>query len=89
MCRRGDRITCVLWPADSTTLLHNEAITDKALRPCAKRTSTALFLPRPIGWTVFSSVATTSGLGDADDLRDLHDRFAVEVDEADDLAVLR
>jgi len=30
-----------------------------------------------------------SGLGDADDLRDLRDRFAVEVDEVDDLAVLR
>jgi hypothetical protein len=30
-----------------------------------------------------------SGLGDPDDLRDLYDRFAVEVDEVDDLAVLR
>jgi hypothetical protein len=28
-----DRMTCVRWPADSTRLfLHNEAITDKALR---------------------------------------------------------
>jgi hypothetical protein len=34
-------------------------------------------------------VATNSGLGDADDLRDLRDRFAVEVDEVDDLAALR
>jgi len=30
-----------------------------------------------------------SGLGDPDDLRDLFDRFAVKVDEVDDLAVLR
>jgi hypothetical protein len=30
-----------------------------------------------------------SGLGDADDLGDLRDRSAVEVDEVDDLAVLR
>jgi hypothetical protein len=29
-----------------------------------------------------------SGLGDPDDLRDLFDRFVVEVDEVDDLAVL-
>ena len=36
-----------------------------------------------------AAVATNSGLGDADDLRDLRDRFAVEVDEIDDLAVLR
>jgi hypothetical protein len=30
-----------------------------------------------------------SGLGDADDIGDLFDRFAVEVDQIDDLAVLR
>jgi hypothetical protein len=46
---------CTLAGRLDDALLHNEAITDKALRPCAKRTSTALFLPRPIGWTVFSS----------------------------------
>jgi hypothetical protein len=36
-----------------------------------------------------AAVATNSGLGDADDLRGLCDRFAVEVEEVDDLAVLR
>jgi hypothetical protein len=32
VCWRGDRITCVRWPADSTTLFCIMAITDRALR---------------------------------------------------------
>src|SRR5262249_20293454 len=45
--------------------------------------------PGAVGPSIAAAVATNSGLGDADDLRDLRDRFAVEVDEVDDLAALR
>ena len=45
--------------------------------------------PGAVGPSIAAAVATNSGLGDAHDLRDLRDRFAVEVDEVDDLAALR